>query len=58
MPATGWLRYGDEEEELRPDQALGSLDWGRGVWESSSFWNWASASGFLPDGRRFGLNLG
>lgn len=58
MPATGWLRYGDKEEELRPDQALGSLDWGRGVWEYSSFWNWASASGFLPDGRRFGLNLG
>ncbi len=58
MPATGWLRYGDEEEELRPDQSLGSLDWGRGVWEYSSFWNWASASGFLPDGRQVGLNLG
>jgi hypothetical protein len=23
-----------------------------------SFWNWASASGFLPDGRTIGLNLG
>lgn len=58
MPASGWLRYGPEEEELRPDRALGSLDWGRGVWEYRSFWNWASASGFLPDGRRVGLNLG
>ncbi|MGB9774952.1 MAG: DUF2804 domain-containing protein [Anaerolineae bacterium] len=58
MLATGWLRYGREEEELRPDQTLGSLDWGRGVWEYRSFWNWASASGFLPDGRRVGLNLG
>lgn len=58
MPATGWIRYGEEEEELQPDRSLGSLDWGRGVWEYSSFWNWASASGFLPDGRRVGLNLG
>ncbi len=58
MPASGFLRYGDEEEELRPDRALGSLDWGRGVWEYRSYWNWASASGFLPDGRRVGLNLG
>ncbi len=58
MPASGWIRYGEEEEELRPDQALGSLDWGRGVWEYRTFWNWASASGFLPDGRRIGLNLG
>lgn len=51
-------RFFDVEEELRPDQTLGSPDWGRGVWEYSSFWNWASASGFLPDGRRVGLNLG
>jgi hypothetical protein len=28
------------------------------VWEYSSFWNWASASGFLLDGRTIGLNLG
>jgi hypothetical protein len=28
------------------------------VWEYQSFWNWASASGYLPDGRSLGLNLG
>jgi len=28
------------------------------VWSYSSFWNWASASGFLADGRTIGLNLG
>jgi hypothetical protein len=28
------------------------------VWQYSSFWNWASASGFLLDGRTIGLNLG
>jgi hypothetical protein len=56
--AEGLLRYGDLHEELHPDQAIGSLDWGRGVWEYSSFWNWASASGFLEDRRTIGLNLG
>jgi hypothetical protein len=58
LPASGWLRYGAIQEELKPDESLGSLDWGRGVWEYRSFWNWASASGFLPDGRNLGLNLG
>ena len=58
LPAGGWIEYGGQREELDPRQTLGSLDWGRGVWEYSSFWNWASASGFLPDGRTLGLNLG
>lgn len=58
LPASGKLDYGDIHENLTPDRCLGSLDWGRGVWAYRSFWNWASASGFLPDGRRIGLNLG
>lgn len=58
LPARGTLRYGDVTETLDPQTCLGSLDWGRGVWEYCSFWNWASASGFLPDGRTVGLNLG
>jgi hypothetical protein len=58
LPASGSLRYGELYEELQPDECLGSLDWGRGVWEYRSFWNWASASGFLPDRRTLGLNLG
>jgi hypothetical protein len=58
MPAEGSLKYGDEREDLYPSSTLGSLDWGRGVWEYRSFWNWASASGFLPGGETIGLNLG
>jgi hypothetical protein len=58
LPAEGMLRYGEISEELKPADSIGSLDWGRGVWEYRSYWNWASASGFLPDGRRVGLNLG
>jgi hypothetical protein len=58
LPASGVIRHGEQSELLEPDTCLGSLDWGRGVWEYQSFWNWASASGFLPDRRRVGLNLG
>jgi hypothetical protein len=58
LPANGLLQYGEIQETLTPDTSLGQLDWGRGVWEYNSFWNWASASGFLPDGRTVGLNFG
>ncbi len=58
LPVEGHIKYGDITEDLLPGESLGSWDWGRGVWEYRSFWNWASASGFLPDGRTLGLNLG
>ena len=58
LPASGMIKYSDTSEVLNPKNCLGSLDWGRGVWEYRSSWNWASASGFLPDGRTVGLNLG
>ncbi len=58
LPAVGWLQVGDQHTEIRPETCLGNLDWGRGVWEYRSFWVWASASGFLPDRRSIGLNLG
>ncbi|PWB54429.1 MAG: DUF2804 domain-containing protein [Anaerolineales bacterium] len=58
LPAEGSLQYGGKSEVITPSTCLGSLDWGRGVWEYQSFWNWASASGFMPDGRTIGLNLG
>lgn len=58
MPAEGWLRCGSEREDITPESSLGSLDWGRGVWEYKSYWNWASASGYAPGGRAIGLNLG
>ena len=58
LPAEGYILYGDKHEALDPANSLGSLDWGRGVWEYRSFWNWASLSGFLPSGDAVGLNLG
>jgi Domain of unknown function (DUF2804), N-terminal/Domain of unknown function (DUF2804), C-terminal len=58
MPAEGTIQYGDIIETLNPQTCSGSLDWGRGVWEYQSYWNWASSSGFLVDGRPIGLNFG
>jgi hypothetical protein len=58
LPAEGMIKYGDTTEILNSQTCLASLDWGRGVWEYKSFWNWASSSGFLPDGRKVGLNMG
>ena len=58
MPASGWVEYQGKRFEIDPSSCLGNLDWGRGVWEYSSFWVWASASGFLQDRRCIGINLG
>ena len=58
MPAEGWASRGDRRFELRPNDSLGNLDWGRGVWERESFWIWASASAFLHNGQMLGLNMG
>jgi hypothetical protein len=58
LPAAGHLTWGDTRLEFKPEASLGNLDWGRGIWDYRSFWVWASASGFLPDGRTVGLNLG
>jgi len=58
MPATGKIDFGDVTIPLDSATSLGTLDWGRGVWPYRSFWVWASASGYLGDGRRAGLNLG
>ena len=48
MPASGTVHYGDLTDQLDPATCSGSLDWGRGVWEYRSFWNWASASSRRP----------
>lgn len=58
MPASGKITYQGRTFDITLDMALGNLDWGRGVWAYSSSWVWASCSGFLPDGRTLGLNLG
>jgi hypothetical protein len=58
IPANGWVEFQGQHLPLSPKTCLGNLDWGRGIWDYDSFWVWASASGFLADQRRVGLNLG
>lgn len=58
LPAAGSVSLGDAAYTFGPDEALATLDWGRGVWPYRTFWNWASAAGRLADGRRVGINLG
>jgi len=58
LPAEGWVEAQGQRTTLSSGEHLGNLDWGRGVWAYRSFWVWASASGFLEDGRPLGLNLG
>jgi len=58
MPVRGTLRFGKHEYDMKKLGALATLDWGRGVWDYNSFWNWASASGHLDSKTTFGCNLG
>ena len=43
--------------EFDPAEALGLLDWGRGVWTYDNVWYWAAAQGHQA-GHVVGLNLG
>ena len=56
MSARGSFKLGDTVYRL--DDALGTLDWGRGVWTFDNTWYWASLQTVLADGRKFGFNLG
>ncbi len=59
LPTEGRIALGDERHDLGPaGRALTTLDWGRGVWPYATYWIWAAGAGYLPDGRRLGLNLG
>jgi hypothetical protein len=58
MPATGVVKFGDKEYLFNADnQALGVLDWGRGVWTYKNRWYWGSLSGYYQ-GKTIGFNIG
>ena len=57
MAADGHVTVGDNRITFDPGRAYACLDFGRGVWPYSSFWNWGGGSGH-SDGRLVGLNLG
>ena len=58
MKASGYCVVKGERYEFDGKTALGTLDWGRGVWTYKNTWYWSSLQTRLDDGRTFGFNLG
>ena len=56
MKATGYVKIGDDKYDFG-DDALATLDWGRGVWTYKNTWLWSNMNGYV-DGKRIGFNLG
>jgi hypothetical protein len=57
LPAAGTVSIGNETFSFRKENTFACLDFGRGIWHYSSFWNWAFCHG-ARDGHSVGLNLG
>ncbi|WP_269141953.1 DUF2804 domain-containing protein [Lientehia hominis] len=57
MKARGQAEFGGKIYEFRPEDSLGLLDWGRGVWTYHNTWYWSAAMGQAGNGK-FGFNLG
>lgn len=57
LPCIGEVKIGASSYSFNVDPTFANLDFGRGAWPYSSFWNWATFSG-LVDGKTIGANLG
>jgi hypothetical protein len=55
LPVSGQVKIGDRSFDAAGGYAC--LDYGRGIWPFSSFWNWAGGSG-KSGSHTIGLNLG
>ncbi len=51
------LLLGGQRVTLESPEHMGVMDWSGGYMRRHTFWNWASSSCRLPDGRDMGLNL-
>ena len=56
LKVKGSFRFGELKHEMS-ENALGVLDWGRGVWTYKNTWYWSSLNSFYK-GHRVGFNLG
>ena len=57
MPARGSATFDGKTYQFAPEDAFGTLDWGRGVWTYSNTWYWGSLNAVV-DGKPFGFNIG
>ncbi len=59
MRAEGFVKFDDIDWKFNEEnKALGTLDWGRGVWTYDNTWYWGSGQMVLDDGNVFGFNIG
>ncbi len=58
MPAKGYVKAGETDIVLDPDETFCVLDWGRGVWPYKCSWYWGNGSVKLPGGKLFGFEIG
>lgn len=57
LRAQGRIQWDTLNLPVEPEHFLGSYDWSCGYMRRQTAWNWASLSGVLADGQRFGANL-
>lgn len=57
LPASGTVKIGAQEYGIVPERDFACLDYGRGIWKYSSFWNWSSFSAHVG-ADTVGVNLG
>lgn len=58
LPTQGSLLLDGKQIIFEAGNSFATLDFGRGVWPYKGFWNWASFSARLSDGRTVGTNFG
>ncbi len=58
LPVEGSVSLGENVVRFDHADSFATLDFGRGIWPYAGFWNWASFSTRLPDGRTLGGNFG
>jgi len=54
----GKISLGQRTINVSESDCLGMIDYGRGIFHYRTSWFWASALGYLQDGRRFSFNSG
>lgn len=57
MRAEGSVSFDGNTIRFDPQNAFGTLDWGRGVWTYDNTWYWGNGNG-LVEGKPFGFNVG
>jgi hypothetical protein len=57
MPAAGLVQVGSREIVLRRTDCVALIDEQKTYYPYRSFWKWATAAGFSPDGKLWGFNL-